>query len=334
MLLDAYHELEQAEFRSPGLLSSPLAARFLTTSRELGEGVNPTLYPSLASVERETHFNAMNPFWQAPLAYGAAVALLVLSLACATVVGKSSSLPALLGSSIYRAGLAALLIGIETGLVYLASSPLRLRRCCACCLPGKVLLPRCESTGWAPVSQHVRNGHLGRPGRAAVPVVHLRDDLSQDLFRSGRIGGRAVLWSTITEAMNVPLPRPEHREPPAGARREQPLADDPRADRGLELRSVRPATHGDATSLIARRSTIWRPPTAARRGSANWRCPWSPVCRSWPWAGRASRRPTECWDPNGRSARLEALRARSRCWAATPCSTAWRPWRSWAESLP
>ncbi len=110
--LEAYHELEQAESQSPGSLSSPLAERFLTASRGLGEAVNPSFYPSLASVERETHFNAMNPFWQAPMAYGAAVVLLVLSLACATVVGKSSSLPGLVGSSIYRLGIAALLIGI------------------------------------------------------------------------------------------------------------------------------------------------------------------------------------------------------------------------------
>jgi len=109
--LDAYHELEQAESRSPGSLSGPLATRFLTASRGLGEAVNPTKYPTVPVIERETNFNAMNPFWQAPFAYGGAVALLVLSLAFVTVPGRSS-LPALLGSSTYRLGLTALLIGI------------------------------------------------------------------------------------------------------------------------------------------------------------------------------------------------------------------------------
>ena len=65
-----------------------VAARFLTTSRELGEAVNPTRYPTVAMIERETHFNAMNPFWQAPFAYGAGVILLVFALAFATVTGK------------------------------------------------------------------------------------------------------------------------------------------------------------------------------------------------------------------------------------------------------
>ena len=37
--------------------------------------MNPSKYPTLASIERETHFNAINPFWQAPFAYGAALAL-------------------------------------------------------------------------------------------------------------------------------------------------------------------------------------------------------------------------------------------------------------------
>ena len=43
--LDAYHALEQAESSSPGHVSEDVAARFLTTSRELGEAVNPTRYP-------------------------------------------------------------------------------------------------------------------------------------------------------------------------------------------------------------------------------------------------------------------------------------------------
>ena len=62
-----------------GHVSQEVAARLLKSSRELGEAVNPTRYPTVAMIERETHFNAMNPFWQAPFAYGAGVVLLGLS---------------------------------------------------------------------------------------------------------------------------------------------------------------------------------------------------------------------------------------------------------------
>ena len=50
------------------------------SSRKLGEAVNPGHYPTLATIERETYFNAINPFWQAPFAYGLALALLAVSL--------------------------------------------------------------------------------------------------------------------------------------------------------------------------------------------------------------------------------------------------------------
>ena len=109
--LEAFHELEQAEASSPGHLSQAAAAKFLASSRELGEAVNPTKYPTVPVIERETHFNAMNPFYEATYAYGSAAALLLLSLGFVVVSGKSS-FPALLGSSIYRIGLFALAVGI------------------------------------------------------------------------------------------------------------------------------------------------------------------------------------------------------------------------------
>ncbi len=112
--LDAYHELEQAESSSPGHVSEAAAAKFLAASRELGEAVNPTKYPTVATIERETHFNAMNPFWQATYAYGTAVALLLLSLGFVSVNGKSS-FPAIMGSTIYRIGLASLAVGNRSG---------------------------------------------------------------------------------------------------------------------------------------------------------------------------------------------------------------------------
>jgi ABC-type transport system involved in cytochrome c biogenesis permease subunit len=109
--VDAFHELEQAESSSPGHVSEAAAAKFLATSRGLGEAVNPTKYPTVPTIERETHFNAMNPFYQATYAYGSAVALLLLSLGFVSVTGKSS-FPAIMGSTIYKIGLASLAVGI------------------------------------------------------------------------------------------------------------------------------------------------------------------------------------------------------------------------------
>ena len=45
----------------------------LASSRKLGEAVDASRYADLGMIELETHFNAMNPFWQAPIAYGAAL---------------------------------------------------------------------------------------------------------------------------------------------------------------------------------------------------------------------------------------------------------------------
>jgi ABC-type transport system involved in cytochrome c biogenesis permease subunit len=108
--LDAYHALEQAESHSPGHLSEDVAARFLSSSRGLGEAVNPR-YPTVPMVERETHFNSLKPFWLAPAAYGAGVALLVISLAIATLTGKPAP-KTIAGAATYGLGLAALAGGI------------------------------------------------------------------------------------------------------------------------------------------------------------------------------------------------------------------------------
>ena len=109
--LDSYRELEQAESSSPGHLTQATAAKFLTASRELGEAVNPTKYPTVGTIERETHFNAMNPFYEATFGYGAALVLLLLSLGFISASGKSS-FTATMGSTIYRIGLSALAVGI------------------------------------------------------------------------------------------------------------------------------------------------------------------------------------------------------------------------------
>ncbi|MGO9470955.1 MAG: cytochrome c biogenesis protein [Isosphaeraceae bacterium] len=110
--LAAFHELERAEISAPGQVASSTASKFLSATRALGEAVNATKYPTVAMIDRETHFNAMNPFWQAPYAYGIALALLAISLGFVTVTG-ARSFSELLGSTIYRLGLTGLVIGIS-----------------------------------------------------------------------------------------------------------------------------------------------------------------------------------------------------------------------------
>jgi ABC-type transport system involved in cytochrome c biogenesis permease subunit len=109
--LDAYHGLAQAETSSPGQVSEAVARQLLGASRELGEAVNPTQYPTVAMIERETHFNAIAPFWRAPYAYGTAMLLLVASLVFVALGGKPSP-SSLLGWVTYGLGLAALAFGI------------------------------------------------------------------------------------------------------------------------------------------------------------------------------------------------------------------------------
>ena len=75
---DAYHELEQAETQPPGQVAEPAAEEFFKASRSLGEAVASS-YPTVAAIERETRFNAINPFWMAPFGYGAGLMLLVVA---------------------------------------------------------------------------------------------------------------------------------------------------------------------------------------------------------------------------------------------------------------
>src|SRR5262249_24812123 len=129
--LAAYHALEQAESSSPGHVSQDVAARVLTSSRELGEAVNATRYPTVEMIDRETHFNAMNPFWEAPFAYGARVILLVFALAFATITGKPAP-QTISGRALYGLGLSAPAGGIALEIY------------------GFYL--RVRITGWAPVT--------------------------------------------------------------------------------------------------------------------------------------------------------------------------------------
>ncbi len=108
--LSAYHAVEEAESSSPGHIPAEVGTRFPTAARALGEAINPEKYPTVATIERETHFNAMNPFWQAPFAYGSALALLAIALGFGPT--RSKTFMGFVGASIYRLGLTGLLCGI------------------------------------------------------------------------------------------------------------------------------------------------------------------------------------------------------------------------------
>jgi len=180
VFLDAYHELEQAESSSPGKVSQEMASKFLAASRGLGEAVNPTKYPTVAMIERETHFNAMNPFWQAPYAYGAALVLLAVSLGFVSVTGKKT-FPELMGSTIYRLGLSALGLGIALE-VY-----------------GFYL--RMGITGWAPVTNMYET--VVWVALVAAVLSFIFEMIYRRVFIA--LAGSAVaLLGTITAA-NVPL---------------------------------------------------------------------------------------------------------------------------------
>ena len=147
--LTAYRELEQAEDHYPGQIPVAAADAMLASSRKLGEGVNPTKYPTLALIERETHFNTMNPFWQAPIAYGTALVLLAVSLG---FTAGRKSFTGLIGQGFYPIGMLALATGIVLEVYGFCSQN--------------------SDLGVGACNEYVRDRYLGGPGRRG-PLVHL-----------------------------------------------------------------------------------------------------------------------------------------------------------------
>jgi ABC-type transport system involved in cytochrome c biogenesis permease subunit len=178
--LAAYHALEQAESSSPGHVSQDVAARFLTTSRELGEAVNDTRYPTVKMIDRETHFNAMNPFWEAPFAYGAGVIFLVFALAFATITGKPAP-KTISGRALYGLGLTALASGIALEIY------------------GFYL--RVRITGWAPVTNMYET--VIWVALVAAVLSLILEMIYRKVFIA-LAGSATALLGTITAA-NVPL---------------------------------------------------------------------------------------------------------------------------------
>ena len=176
--LEAYHALEQAENHYPGQIPREAADAMLASSRRLGESVNPTKYPTVAMIERETHFNAMNPFWQAPIAYGTAVVLLLVSLG---FTAGRKSFTGLLGQGFYPIGMLALATGIALEIYGFAL--------------------RIQISGWAPVTNMYETVIWVALVAATLSFVF------ELIFRrtySALAGSAVALLGTIT-AVNVPL---------------------------------------------------------------------------------------------------------------------------------
>jgi ABC-type transport system involved in cytochrome c biogenesis permease subunit len=130
----AYLAMEESERASPGALPESKAVAVVSAARALGaEGGN---YPTVAAMQRESHYNRFSPFFHAPEAYGLGLALLLLSMVF--VVGKRWSRDPLIEALswgrplFYGLGMAAFIggIGLEIYGFYL----------------------RVRITGWAPVT--------------------------------------------------------------------------------------------------------------------------------------------------------------------------------------
>jgi ABC-type transport system involved in cytochrome c biogenesis permease subunit len=182
--LSAYRELEQAEAGSPGQVSEASASAVLATSRRLGGALSPGRYPTVEMIERETHFNAFNPFWQAPIAYGTALALLAVSLG---FVAGRPTFAGRLGRGLYLAGMVALAAGIVLE-VY-----------------GFSL--RIKISGWAPVTNMYET--VIWVALVAAVLAFVFELIYRRTF-TALAGSAVALLGTIT-AVNVPLLDPSIR---------------------------------------------------------------------------------------------------------------------------
>jgi len=106
----AFTDLERAEYARPGRVDQAAASALVASARSLGQAVSPESYPPVSAIARETHFNAMSPFWLAPIGYGLAVALLAVSVGFIRFEPKT--LLGRFGRATYGLGLAGLVAGI------------------------------------------------------------------------------------------------------------------------------------------------------------------------------------------------------------------------------
>nr|WP_165245277.1 cytochrome c biogenesis protein CcsA [Paludisphaera soli] len=176
--LDAYKAFEKAENEKPGAVPIEAAEALLAASRALGEAVNPEYYPSAAAVDRESHFNAVNPFYQAPFAYGASLILLAIALGFS---GGRVREMGTAGKTLYSLGMLGLVAGIAL-------------ECYGFYL--RILI-----TGWAPVTNMYETVIWVA---LVAAVLALAFELIYRRTFTALAGAGVALLGTITAA-NVPL---------------------------------------------------------------------------------------------------------------------------------
>jgi ABC-type transport system involved in cytochrome c biogenesis permease subunit len=103
----AWSGLMAAEAAAPGQLPADKAEAVVAAARGLGAAGER--YPSVASMAREAHFNRFAPFYKAPMAYGFALALLLISLG---ITANPTTAAGKLARALYLGGLAAFVAGI------------------------------------------------------------------------------------------------------------------------------------------------------------------------------------------------------------------------------
>jgi ABC-type transport system involved in cytochrome c biogenesis permease subunit len=108
-LRGAIAAFESSERANPGQAALAPAQSVVATARALGTTTNATAYPTTGALTREVHFNHFDPFAKAPLAYGAALVLLLISLG---ITAPRDSTAGLVGRFAYGLGLLAFVAGI------------------------------------------------------------------------------------------------------------------------------------------------------------------------------------------------------------------------------
>ncbi len=174
----AQSRFEEAATRSPGQLDRESAQALVAAARALGESSNPELYPTSEAMARETEFNRIAPFSWAPVAYGIALILFLLSLG---IDAPPKSLLAGLGKAFYGLGWVSFLSGVGLEVVGFKY--------------------RIEISGWAPVTNMYETVIWVALGAALLGLV--LEAINRRKYAITAASGVALLATVL--AANVPL---------------------------------------------------------------------------------------------------------------------------------
>ncbi len=179
----AFKDLDSAEDAAPGTVSRARTAALVNAARDLGRVVNPTMYPSVEAIDRETAFNEWNPFFKAPAAYLLAAILLGVSLGFQGFEKRSPL--ARFGGGTYALGVVGLVSGIG--------------------LEAWGFYSRIMISGWAPVTNMYETVIWVS---AVAAVLGLAFELIYRKTYVALAGSMVALLGTVLAA-NVPLLDPD-----------------------------------------------------------------------------------------------------------------------------